>query len=159
MEFGIPKKHVKKEEKYKNIGVITLKAVEKEGGSRRIEFNKKALELLNIELGLNSKFSLSFSNGEIYIVNTSTTNVAGLTLGKVTPAVSNKKYYDYIRKTINGLDDDNSVDLELFLVETERTYMEEKVYVLKKIENMTEEDILESINPTTEADTEMEKSE
>lgn len=129
MEFGLPKtQRERKEDKYSTIGVITLQALEKEGSSRKMHFNSKALELLNIDLTQPHKLDFSFNNPDVYVAVMPNDVESGLSLGKTTSSVSNKNYYNYIRANFNQLDE--TTDLELVMVDSGRIYNNNIVYKL-----------------------------
>ena len=93
-------------------------------------FNGKASELLGLDDNQN-KISFSFSGKEIYIVNTSKSGVSGLNVSKGTKSISDKKHYEYIKYTINNSSEKD--ELELFLLETEQVYMDNKVFLLSAV--------------------------
>lgn len=126
MEFGLPKVKSQKQEKYENVGVLTFMPTGP-GLGRKMVFNGKASELLGLDDNQN-KISFSFSGKEIYIVNTSQSSVAGLNVSKGTKSISDKKHYEYIKYTINNSSEKD--ELELFLLETEQVYMDNKVFLL-----------------------------
>ena len=129
MEFGLPKVKSQKQEKYENVGVLTFMPTGP-GLGRKMVFNGKASELLGLDDNQN-KISFSFSGKEIYIVNTSKSGVSGLNVSKGTKSISDKKHYEYIKYTINNSSEKD--ELELFLLETEQVYMDNKVFLLSAV--------------------------
>lgn len=130
MEFGIPNRKNKKEEKY-NVPVLTFLPTGP-GLGRKMELNQAAMEALNISEG-NNQVSFSFSGADIYIVNTSgVENVSGLKVGKTSNGFADKKHYEFIKtKTYNLKEEDT---LELFLIETENSFNNNTVYKLGTID-------------------------
>ena len=127
MQFGIPKVRQTKKEKYENEGVLTFLPTG-EGLGRKVVFNQKAIEMLNIN-GSNNQISFSFNGENIYIVNTSgTDSVAGLKVGKISNGFSDKKHYEHIKYKMFNLLPEN--ELELFLSKTENNFNDNPVYML-----------------------------
>lgn len=137
LNFGVPKIRQAKEEKYPATGVLILLPTS-EGLGRKMELNKKAIELLDIT-NTNNQISFSFSGDEIYMVNTSNSGVKGLKVGKTNNGFSDKKHYEFIKKKFNLSESD---ELELFFEKTENEYNDYKVF--KLVRNNTVESVVES---------------
>lgn len=159
MDFGIPQLNrvKKKEEKYEHLGVITLEPAEP-GKSRRIVFNTKGAELLNInDKGIDNQIAFSFTGDKIYVANMN--GLEGHSEVKVTKQnnVSNKKYYDYIKKLVKKNDED---EVEFFLIPTENTFNNTTVYQLvleqpsEEISNVNLDEVpVQEYNPNEVQDT------
>lgn len=115
MNFGIPKQRVRKEEFHSNQPVMRMTVAGDKGTARKFMFNSLASEMLglNDEVEGNHQVSLSFDNG-LYIANTTGTDVEQykITLGKP-HSFSNKKLHDYIMKTVEGLNTEDTNDFLL----------------------------------------------
>lgn len=133
LKFGIPNLKQKKQEKYNNVGVLTILPTG-EGLGRKMELNAFAIK----QLGLTDKdnqVSFSFQGDTIYIVNTSNSGIAGFKIGKTTNGFSDKKHYEYIKGKIFKMPESDS--LELFFNETENEFNGNKVFQLTKEFNTT----------------------
>lgn len=112
--FGIPQSTTRgaSKEKYTDKAVLTMLLDKGKKTAKKFEFNKLASELLG--LGDESSVSISFSEGNIFIVNsTSVEGVPGYTVTKNAPkSFSNSKMYDYIT-TFLGLSNDVDNEFEL----------------------------------------------
>ena len=127
MEFGLPSIKAKKQEKYEDLGVVTFLPTAP-GKARKITFNTKALEMLNLTDEAN-RISFSFTGNSVYLVNTSGVDgVAGLPVSKTSKSISDKKHYEYVKYSINNSSEKD--ELELFLHKTENEFNGNTVYLL-----------------------------
>jgi len=111
--FGVPTRNVnRKEEKYPDNPVLTLLPLEGKGFGRKFNFNKKALEELNITPGM-SYVVFAFDDAQrAYLgISDAPEDNNSVAVAK-NMSFSNKKYYDYISKLFN-LDNDIENDFEL----------------------------------------------
>ena len=100
--FGVPSaRTIKKEEKFPDISVVTMKATQK-GFAKKLEFNAMAVKEMDLE-NEDSKVSVSFSEDKIILVNTTKCSdlVEKYNLTKGTPkSFSNSKVYSHISKVL-----------------------------------------------------------
>lgn len=100
--FGIPSITSKKQEKYPDMGVITLLADAGKGTSKKLDLNTYLVEALALKLdgedSVNFAFVMDGNEKVVYFANT--TNMENPTNMRVTKTgtVSNKKMYDYLAK-------------------------------------------------------------
>lgn len=130
LNFGVPNLRTKKEEKYPNDGVLTVKALEKKGNGRKIEFNPKAIEMLGIDVE-NEKNRVAFSfvagTTKIYIANRTGEDTKQDIKVTKQESISDKRYYEYIKKLL-GLDINGQEDVELKLTNVAGKYNGNNVY-------------------------------
>lgn len=131
MEFGVPsKKRVAKAEKYPNTAVITLLPYEGENTSRKIEFNKKASEMMGFKADDINMVAFSFNRSDFTknaVVNTNNINSdASLKVAK-NGKVSNKSHYEEI-KTRYGVSMEE--ELELTIIDSGNEFSGQPVFNL-----------------------------
>lgn len=154
LNFGVPNLRTKKEEKYPNDGVLTVKVLEKKGGGRKIEFNPKAIEMLGIDVE-NEKNRVAFSfvagTTKIYIANRTGEDTKQDIKVTKQESISDKRYYEYIKKLL-GLDIEGQEDVELKLTNVAGQYNGNNVYeveLLSTVDINTTDVVAE--HPMTEA--------
>lgn len=154
LNFGVPNLRTKREEKYPNDGVLTVKALEKKGGGRKIEFNPKAIEMLGIDVE-NDKNRVAFSfiagTTKIYIANRTGEDTKQDIKVTKQESISDKRYYEYIKKLL-GLDIEGQEDVELKLTNVAGNYNGNNVYeveLLSTVDINTTDVVAE--HPMTEA--------
>jgi len=116
MEFGVPnqRRTTAKVEQFPNTAVMTLCEAGGKGTSRKISFNRKAIETLGLP-ETNPMVAFSFPTGEVpRVLNADQANVPNEYGIKVTKAgtISHKRTFDYITST-NGLTNDVEHNFEL----------------------------------------------
>lgn len=128
--FGVPNLRLKKEEKYPDMGVLTMLPLEKKGGGRKIELNSKAIELLGIDTqDENNRIAFSFSPGttKIYIANRTGEKTKSDIKVTKQESVSDKRYYEYIKKLL-GFEVEGQEAVELKLTNVVGNYNNNPVY-------------------------------
>lgn len=95
IRFGLPKREVVNKEKYPTTPVLTMEHVEDKGFNRRFVLNKKAIELLGIEPGVNYVSFAYDGDNTAYIANAMEED--SILIGK-NKAFSSKKHYEQISK-------------------------------------------------------------
>lgn len=151
LNFGVPNLRTKKEEKYPNDGVLTVKALEKKGNGRKIEFNPKAIEMLGIDVE-NEKNRVAFSfiagTTKIYIANRTGEDTKQDVKVTKQESISDKRYYEYIKKLL-GLDINGQEDVELKLTNVAGNYNGNNVYEVELLTgNVTATATTETAEPT-----------
>ena len=108
--FGIPKRRIeRKEELFPDTPVITMKAWEGKGFNKKFEFNSKALDLLDINLGMDS-VNFAFNDDLAFIAKQNGEDAIVVAKNRT---ISNKGFYDYISNMYRL---DNSKDNYMELV-------------------------------------------
>lgn len=122
MNFGVPNQRRVRVEKYPDKPVMTLLGYDdtKKGSGRKVEFNKKATELLGLPEN-NATVAFSFTDDGIFVANGSQSGIPddyGLRITKTVPrSFSNKSHYEYIVKVFEL---DTDIDNEFSISETSR---------------------------------------
>lgn len=127
MDFGVPNLRKAKKEKYEHFGVITLEPTGVKL-ARKMNFNTKAKELLKIDdKGVINQVAFSFMGNDIFIANVN--GLTGVSEVKLTKEgnISNKKYYEHIKKLINK---DEADEVEFFLKSTPNEFNGVQVFEL-----------------------------
>lgn len=107
--FGIPKRRIeRKEELFPDTPVITMKAWEGKGFNKKFEFNSKALDLLNLNLGMDS-VNFAFDDSSAFVAKQSGEDAVVVAKNRT---ISNKGFYDYI-SGIYHLDNEKDNYMEL----------------------------------------------
>ena len=144
IQFGIPKQRTTRPELFPDTPVVTMQEWEGKGYNKRFVFNKKAVEVMNLEPGL-SRINFAFDGDIAYIAKQPGED--SVLVGK-NLSISNKNFYDYIAKIYNL---DSSVDNHLELAD-KLELGDIKAYLLKVInEGEVEKD---SDNPFDTVDSE-----
>lgn len=143
--FGVPNTRTKKEEKYPGLAVVTLKATQK-GHAKKFEFNTQSSD--DMMFHDDSKVSVSFIDGEIFLVNTTECDdiVEKYKLTKGTPkSFSNSKVYSH---AVKMLDLNESIDNEFVISVMEDADFEgNSLFKMTKIDLSTES---EEMNDTAD---------
>lgn len=145
--FGVPLKRQKKNmiEKYPDIPILTLEAIEDETKNTKMRLNKKAYKVLNLneEDANYMAFSFNAVTGEIVVINANKFDSGNNIRISKNGVMSNKKHFYLLRKMFNTPDNE---DLEVQILDTGRTYKEiSNLYVLGKL-NSKKEEVLETDN-------------
>lgn len=139
MEFGVPsKKRVAKEEKYPNTPVLTMLPYAGENTSRKIEFNKKATEVLGFNQGEINKVAFSFNRSDLKqnsIVNANTLESdAALNVAK-NGNLSNKSHYVELKQRFGEAPES---ELELTIVDSGNEFEGIKIFSIVKLSSLKE---------------------
>ena len=116
--FGVPTVRSKQEEKYPDMGVITMLADAGKGTSKKLDLNTFLVDELELKLDGNDmvNFAFTMEEGEKVVYFANTTHIENPSNIRVTKqaTLSNKKMYDYLAKVF---DLDTTVDNELLISE------------------------------------------
>ena len=137
INWGIPSKRKTVVEKYPNNAVMIMHGKNLESGYCKFEFNKKAIELLNIDLSSDNdlrKRGIGFNeNNDIFISKESVHN--GMIINK-NGTFSNGKLHHYICNN-NNLDE--NLDYEFEILEEETLINAFKLNLLNIEENINKD--------------------
>lgn len=139
MEFGVPsKKRVAKEEKYPNTAVLTLLPYAGENTSRKIEFNKKASEVLGFNKDEVNKVAFSFNRSDLSqnsVVNANELGSdAALNVAK-NGNLSNKSHYVELKQRFGEAPES---ELELTILDTGNKFEGVTIFSLVKLSSLKE---------------------
>lgn len=152
MNFGVPSKKNRKEEKYPLIPVMTVGIDGGKGTSRTITFNAKAVEILELD-EKKATVAFSFDDG-ILVMNGEQPQIPNdykILVTKVLPRrISHKKTYSFISKSLNL---DNTIENEFKIERVEKVDGEPTVFkaILDAVTTVSEDLNLEK-NDTEDVD-------
>lgn len=115
MNFGVPSKNKKKEEKYPNLAVFTLAIEGPKGTAKTMSFNTKACELLGLAEN-KAAIAFSFENKIVNVMNAAQVGIPdeyAINVTKTEPRrISDKRTYEYIAEVLSL---DTSIENEFLL--------------------------------------------
>lgn len=152
MEFGVPSKRRTVKEKYPETPVITLLPFEGENTSRKMEFNKKAYEVMGLDPENTNEVAFSFNKSNY--ADNSIVNVNGFSIESAlnlakNHKVSNKAHYEELKKRYDvSLEE----ELELTIVDSGAEFQGNKVFKLVTVKSLEEANPLEEQVPPAASD-------